>query len=111
MRKRLRKKKRLGEFREYGFGVKFSIPDDSDWNPIFWAFVEEAIERNGLLFGGSPHGGFVTKNARRASTTENDRIAVEAWLKSRPEVSDITVGPLRDACHGWEREWAELDRP
>ena len=102
MKKRLRKKKRLGDFREYGFEVAFRMRPQSDSDTVFDAFIREAIEANGLLFGGSPDGGFVTSQVRRASATEADREAVGNWLQRRAEVFDIHVCELRDAWHGWE---------
>jgi len=101
VRKRLRKKKRLGEFKEYGFEIAFRIRESAQSNPIFNAFIVEAIEGNGLQFGGSPDGGFAAANAARASATEEHRAQVRAWLQRQPEVTDIRVGELRDAWHGW----------
>ena len=101
MRKRLRKKRRLGEFREYGFEVRFDITGASAWNDVFDAFIVEAIEGNGLQFGGSPRGGFVAAEGRRASATEAHRRAVRAWLERRPDVANIAIGELRDVWHGW----------
>jgi uncharacterized protein YggL (DUF469 family) len=52
MRKRLRKERRLGPFRENIFGVRFSLRDGlaQDTNDEFLSrFLDGAIEANGLL--------------------------------------------------------------
>jgi uncharacterized protein YggL (DUF469 family) len=103
--RRLRKRLYVGEFREFGFTVRFEFrgkPDDGQLSAFFDAFIVEAIERNGLGFGGGDTEGFVT--AVRGSATEAHRLAVETWLGARAEVASLKVGPLVDAWHGWERD-------
>lgn len=104
MKKRLRKKLRLGEFREFGFDVKFrlqpGLDDDAIWR-LSDAFLEQAIEGNGLVCGGGCGRAwdvFVTR-AGRGTATEQHRTAVTAWLQQHHWVSDIEVGPLIDAWH------------
>jgi uncharacterized protein YggL (DUF469 family) len=72
MKKRLRKKKHLGEFREFGFAVRDNKLD-----------------------------GFVTR-AGRGSATEEDRAAMAAFLDGATEIARRDVGALRDAWHGWD---------
>ena len=98
--RRLRKKLRVAEFQQLGFEVTFElqqpIPEAQSWE--FWdAFIAEAIESNGLMFGGGETG-FVC-GARRASATEEHRQAVESWLTRRPEVKSVLVGQLEDSWH------------
>lgn len=56
MKKRLRKKKRVGEFQEYAFGAGMRLDDSLDAqsvDEIFDYFIEKAIEDNELgVFGG-----------------------------------------------------------
>lgn len=96
--RRLRKKLRVGEFREFGFAVGFRVSPalstqgvDELWN----RFILDAIEARGLAFGGGQEG-FVTK-VGHGSATEADRDAVRAWLTARSGVDDVKVGPLEDA--------------
>jgi uncharacterized protein len=106
MRKRLRKKQRLGEFAEFGLlvAVTPSIPFDSlEHDSLLDRFIEEAIERNDLSCGGG--GGetwefFVTANARRASVTETQKQSLDAWLRSTPGVGTYTLSSPVDAWHG-----------
>lgn len=104
MKKRLRKKLRLGEFQELGFEVGFRLPGtlDEAQGLQFWdEFIGQAIESAGLMCGGGcgqEWGIFVVRPGRR-SATEDDQRHVRAWLERHPLVSDIRVGPLVDAWH------------
>jgi hypothetical protein len=101
--RRLRKKLRVGEFQELGFEVSFELRPElaEDQLLAFWdAFILEAIERNGLAYGGGTQG--FCSSWRRGSTTETHRELLRSWLSSRAEVSSVTVGPLMDAWHGGE---------
>ncbi|OQX70038.1 MAG: hypothetical protein B6A08_02415 [Sorangiineae bacterium NIC37A_2] len=105
MKRRLRKKKRLGEFRELGFSIQAQLSSSSKEARL--AFIErfvDAVERRALLFGGgcSLDGlleGFVMPRARGSATVE-DLEAVLELLQSAPEVTSFEVGQLKDAWHG-----------
>lgn len=103
--RRLRKKPRVGGFQELGFEVSFELSSGLAEHELmrFWdALISDAIERNGLAYGGSTSG-FVTSWGR-GSTTETHRESVGAWLESRTEVLAVDIGPLMDAWHGGESE-------
>lgn len=68
------------------------IVDDRFWT----AFITDAIEANGLTYGGGQEG-FVTPEI--GSATEGDRDIVLAWLSARSELSAVIVGPLVDAWY------------
>ncbi len=101
MKKRLRKKRRLGEFQELGFEVTFEC-NAALAEEVLGAFIDGAIEANGLAAGG---GGadlqsfFVTSARRRCSANEMQRAAVESWLTANSRVLKSAVGPLRDAWY------------
>lgn len=101
MKKRLRKKHRLGEFQEFGFDLQLTLApglDDRAIEDFLDSFLLEAIEAHGLLAGGGFLAGFfVVAEARRASATEAHREAVRQWLASRREVQAFRVSALRDA--------------
>jgi len=106
MRKRLRKKKHVGEFQELGFELSFDIPGDlsgDDRNALLDDFITDAIEANDLQFGGGGSGatwsGFAVLDRQRGSTTEDQRQAVLKWLEDHPNVSNIMVGELVDAWY------------
>jgi uncharacterized protein YggL (DUF469 family) len=108
MKKRLRKKLRVGVFQELGFEVRYSLPvglSSDEQGEFLDSFIERAIEANGLLVGGcggNPVEGFVVAQGNRASATEEQREAVLEWLKSEPRALNPEVGPLVDAWHGWD---------
>jgi len=98
--RRLRKKLRIGEFQQLGFPIEFrlrpGLTDEVTW--AFWdAFISDAIESNGLMFGGG-ESGYVC-GIDRTSASEKHRQVIESWLRGRPEVQSAQVGPLEDAWH------------
>ncbi len=104
MKKRLRKKLRLGKFQELGFEVQFRLPDNwtkADLNRFWESFITDAIEREGLMCGGGCGLAWDITVTRpyRASATEVDRAKLSQWLTARPAVSDLVVGPLVDVWH------------
>lgn len=112
MRKRLRKKLHLKEFQELGFEIWFkmkSILNVEDHNQFWDDFIEEAIEANGLAFGGGfgpeeeQGQGFVVTSHDRGSATDEHRAMVQAWLMNNPEIVECRVEPLRDAWYGWDQ--------
>ena len=106
MKKRLRKKRHIGEFAEYGFKLRFAMTDGLstlDRNSILDDFIAE-IERLGLQFGGggvSDWEGFAALDSRGTATDEH-RSAILAWLESHPNIEKPVVGPLVDSWHGWD---------
>ena len=105
MKKRLRKKLRVGEFQELGFAVRFRLPGDlneSGMNAFWDAFIIEVVEAGGFMFGGAcghEWDVFVCR-PNRQSATEADRQAIASWLGRHEQVSDILIGPLVDAWYG-----------
>lgn len=101
MKKRLRKKKRVGEFRELGFAVVATLKTEADALPVLGRLVV-AVERLGLAFGGGVSetalDGFVTL-AKRGSATDDHRKAVEAFFAGESAVASHEVAPLVDAWH------------
>jgi uncharacterized protein len=98
--KRLRKRLRIDEFKEYGFAVSFRMsedisPKDRD---AFWTSFIELIEGRDLAFGGGEEG-YVTKFGR-GSATEEDRNAIRVWLEAKSGVRNVVLGPLEDAWYG-----------
>jgi uncharacterized protein YggL (DUF469 family) len=98
MRRRLRKKKRIDEFTEFGFEIRAElIPDLSDSS--FDAFVDrliEFVEGRQLAFGGGgsrAFEGFVT-HPGRASASDEDRFALSGFLNDDSTVVRYQIGPL-----------------
>lgn len=97
--RRLRKKLHLGEFQELGFFYEAVIKDGIDEHAFIDGLLAEAIEPNGLGFGGWAGGGAVSK-LRRGSVSAVERQAVLDWLAGRPEVLSLSATGLVDMWHG-----------
>lgn len=100
--RRLRKKLRVGEFQELGFDYELAWPRPSkpsieEQDRFLDQLLEDLVEPRGLSMGGGVDCGFVS--ARKGSPTEEDRLAFDAWLRRRPGVQSVKVGPLRDAWY------------
>ena len=99
--RRLRKKLRIGEFREDGFELDFTfaqpLANDEKVDFIF-KFLDEVVEPRDLSFGGGENG-YVTR-AGRGSATDEDREAVRRWLQNSAMVTRVQVKPLEDAWYG-----------
>jgi len=103
--RRLRKKLRVDEFQELGFDVAWKLADDSDDEAIdkfISKFFAEAIEPNGLGFGGEGdtlwHGLICTQKLGKC--TDEHRSLIETWLKDNGATA-VSVSELYDV---W---WAE----
>lgn len=108
MKRRLRKKKHVAEFRELGFEVTARLRNglsQAEFDALLGRWID-AIEARGLGFGGGgdmgrPLAGFVTRTGR-GSATDDDRISLSAFLESDPALVGYEVSNLRDAWHGWD---------
>ena len=104
MKKRLRKKHRLAEFREFGFDVSFSLSGqhtEAEIDQFFDGFIVDVIEARGLLCGGGGHRNwsfFVTRGDTQ-SASEDDREYILSSMRGYPNVVELQVGPLVDAWH------------
>ncbi|MEC4722010.1 50S ribosome-binding protein YggL [Noviherbaspirillum sp. CPCC 100848] len=101
---RQRKKLRLGEFQEFGFNVtaKRAKELSTSEHQQFVDRLFDALIEHGLLFGGvfeDDLKGFVVVRAPRGSVTEAQRDIFKTWLETCHELSDIQVGPLKDAWY------------
>lgn len=105
MKKRLRKKMHVGEFKEFGFyldGEYDEIKDESKFDD-FIDRVLDAIEDNGLICGGSFHDerfeAFITLEDPRLDIEEPKKILQDS-LKSIPEIKKAEVSENVDAWYG-----------
>lgn len=115
MKKRLRKKKHKGEFDWRGFQVDctFDPPlSEEGVDTLLDAFIAFVESRNLGTSGGTgpdnashyvmkwvpclQHRGFTGHlRYRHVHCTEDDRVAVEAWLK--PRCKTVLIGPLQSS--------------
>lgn len=108
MKKRLRKKKYLGEFQEMGFTVKYWYTPEMAWdehNVILYAFFE-ILEANDLCVGGGSNkerfSGYVTRYTKNRTATEEHRQIVSEWFSKREDIAKSEVDDLTDAWYGWD---------
>ena len=102
--RRLRKKMRIGEFREDCFPVKFRMKATLSTDEL-GSFTDRfitMIENAGLQFGGGGGSDWkgIVETFRRGSTTEKQRDAVLAWLETQDEVSGVSGGEIFDGWYG-----------
>ncbi|EIK96753.1 hypothetical protein PMM47T1_10780 [Pseudomonas sp. M47T1] len=99
--RRLRKKLCVDEFQELGFELNLDFKenlDDQAIDAFLDAFLTQAMDAHGLDYVGTDDVGLVC-TVRRGSVNEEQRAAVEAWLKGRDELTKIEVSPLLDAWY------------
>jgi uncharacterized protein YggL (DUF469 family) len=108
MKRRLRKKLYLGEFQEHAFELKVSFKEALDEDALN-AFLDDfitAVEAQNLDYIGGFDSkwleGTVMANKRYASPSDEDRKALEGWLKGRSEVDSVETGEMYDAWYGYE---------
>ena len=98
MRRRLRKKLCKGEFDVPVIPIAFLIASIPERNVLLDRFIEEAIEANGLQFGGGGASdvwsGFAEPYARSLSITGEQRSTIVAWLASQQDIVDYFVGDI-----------------
>ncbi len=103
MKKRLRKKKHLGEFTQWGRQLVNTRNRKDDFDEFLDAFIEEAIEANGCYCGG---GGkkdkldVVVELGRRLDDPAARLKRITAWLDARPDVQSWRAGEEFDIWHG-----------
>jgi len=103
MNRRLRKKKRIGEFTEWGQQIIVRRNCRDGFDEFLDAFIDEAIEANGCYCGG---GGkedrldVVVELGRSTQNLEARSQKVTAWLDARSDVESYAVGDLFDLWHG-----------
>ncbi|TBU95444.1 YggL family protein [Phytopseudomonas dryadis] len=99
--RRLRKKLCVDEFQELGFELNLNFKDGLSEEAIdafLEAFLRDAMTGNGLGYVGGDDYGLVCL-AKRGSVSEEQRAAVEGWLKGRSELADFSATALMDVWY------------
>ena len=99
--RRLRKKLCVDEFQELGFELTLNFKadlSDQTLDDFVDQFLDQAIAGNGLDYVGGEDFGLVCL-AKRGSVNEEQRAAVEAWLKGRNELEKFELSPLQDVWY------------
>ncbi|HEX8428949.1 50S ribosome-binding protein YggL [Hymenobacter sp.] len=100
MKKRLRKKKHLCEFKQFGWYVEYELSERSE-EEEFWDLMLDEIDSIGLEVGGATTSFFTTprKGASLEQTYEK-RQQLHSWLQQQPGITGVTSSPLTDAWYG-----------
>ena len=89
MKKRIRKKQRIGEYTEWGRHVAIARKSKSRFDEFLDAFVEEAIVSNGCFCGGGGKGKrmeYIVELGRGLDDGEAKMKRIAAWLDARTDV-------------------------
>ncbi len=103
MKKRLRKKKHVGEFAAFGVPVAVKLADKTDFDSFLDAFLEEAIEANGCYFGGGGQKdrlSGIIELGRKIDLPEERLDRVSHWLRSNSNVAKYIIGEINDLWYG-----------
>ncbi|MFW6148151.1 MAG: 50S ribosome-binding protein YggL [Thermodesulfobacteriota bacterium] len=103
MKKRLRKKKRVGEFKVFGVPVAIKLAAGTDFVSFIDVFLLDAIEANGCyVSGGGRKERFVglIELGRKSELPEERLKRISAWLSGSSEVESSAIGKITDAWYG-----------
>lgn len=103
MKKRLRKKKKIGEFKVFGAPIQMKMKSETDFDSFLDEFLSEAIEANGCYIGGGGQkdrfAGFI-ELGRMSDLPETRLKRISEWLDARSEVENYKIGNITDAWYG-----------
>ena len=103
MKKRLRKKKHRGEFREWGRQIVITRNTKHGFDEFLDAFIQKAVEANDCYCGG---GGkedsldVVVELGRMVDDPDGRFKKITEWLDTRPDVVGYNTGPMFDLWYG-----------
>jgi len=103
MKKRLRKKRHIDEFAEWGRHLVVFRNTKNAADVFHDAFISEAIERNGCLCGGGLSDDkidVIVELGKMADDPEGKFIKVTEWLNNRPDVEKWKAGSFIDLWNG-----------
>lgn len=108
MKKRLRKKRHVGEFKEYGASLKIVLKEklgEKDFDAFVWDFIDAAVvPADCSCSGGGSHDElelrFFMDLGAGAEEARGRLAAVTAWLAKDKRVASSAAGALTDAWYG-----------
>ena len=109
MKKRLRKKKHIGEFAAFGVPVAAKLIDGTDFDSFLDTFLEDAIEANCCYFGGGGQKdrlSGIIELGRKNDLPEEKLKKVSYWFRSNGNVANHMVGEIDDL---WYEPFDDLD--
>lgn len=101
MRRRLRKKRHLGEFQEFMVEVTIQLRPGTEFESFLDDWIENAVEANELQFGGGGKDltccGVLQVGDRDVADGHVRRIS--EWLAAHRGVATYEIGEPVDACY------------
>lgn len=108
MKKRLRKKYHLGEFKVHCFDFTFKYKGElfsPEEEQFYDDFIMNCIEGNGLNCGGGSSADgtweFTAHTVDKTRSIEAQREAVKQWLEAREDVQFESYSELKDAWYDY----------
>jgi uncharacterized protein YggL (DUF469 family) len=99
MKKRLRKKLLLGEFKETGFEITWKFnpgTEETECNQFLDAMVPALQGKNLVFWGGccldDASDGIIVRASRYSCTDSSDKDYISDWFRSRKEILEFTIG-------------------
>ena len=102
MKKRLRKKKHLGEFVEYGAPIAMSLSGDIDFDKFLDSFLD-TIEAAGCYFGGGGRKdrfSGIIELGRESNSPEEKLHEIKNWLNNNRSIEKYAIGSIIDLWYG-----------
>ena len=103
MKKRLRKKKHIGEFAVFGASVAVRLADGTDFDSFLDAFLDDAIEANDCYFGGGGQKdrlSGIIELGRKIDLPEERLRKISHWLDTDSNVANHLTGEINDLWYG-----------
>lgn len=107
MKKRLRKKKKIGEFKTAGAPLRVHLEPGTEPDPFMDDFLAEAIEPNASLSGAYPADDpnedsldFFVELGQWSDNPEGRLDKITTWLNDRASVKKFEAGKITDARYG-----------
>lgn len=103
MKKRLRKKKHVGEFKEWGAPVAIRVRENIDPDAFLDEFMEEVVVNQLCVFGGGGRDGVIEGFLELGKTKDlpEEKIKrIRDWLDRQDKVEKYVVGRPIDAWYG-----------
>ncbi len=102
MKKRLRKKKHVGEFAEWGRQIIIYRNRSDQFDEFLDAFIAEAVEANNCYCGGGGSKNMldIIVELGLQQHCEERLQSIIAWLQNRTDIENYKIGEKFDLWHG-----------
>lgn len=114
LKRRLRKKYKVGEFKQFAFTVLIMVDDVPDELGLMYDPIFEIVENEKLCLAGGGGKNYITiavcDQGRKNTVTEEKAQLVVDEIKKLSFVKDAIRFPLMDAWNSTDEQYAEEDK-